>query len=362
MKESEARVEANVKSYYLSVVSNRWLSQRAEGIANVMIFLTALFAIIKKDTLLPGLAGLAITYAINITGSVVWVVRMACDLENNCVSLERIFEYTKLPSEAEWESKTQSKALQQWPNEGRIEFKNYETKYRAGLDPVLRGINLKIKPNEKIGICGRTGAGKSSLTLSLFRIIESTTGCILIDDIDISQLGLHEVRSKLAIIPQDPVLFTGTLRFNLSPTDEHSDQELWNALELSHLKAHVQKNLPSGLDHEVFEGGSNFSVGQRQLLCLARALLRRAKILIIDEATAAVDPETDDLIQKTIRKEFKNNTVLTKAHRLNTILDSERIVVLSQGRVLEMDSPNKLLQTTDSSFRSMAIDSGIIIK
>ena len=335
-----------------------------------MIFLIALFCVIQKESLQPGLAALAITYALNINGSMVWMVRMACDLENSCVALERILEYSKLTPEASWEQekgkiekgKMVPNVSEEWPQEGKIKFVDYKTTYRDGMEPVLNGINLIINSQEKIGICGRTGAGKSSLTLSLFRIIEATEGQIFIDGLDVSKLGLHQLRSKLAIIPQDPVLFTGSLRFNLDPTGEKCDKNLWSALELSHLKKHISENLEMGLDNEVSEGGSNFSVGQRQLICLARALLRNAKILILDEATAAVDPETDDLIQATIRKEFKDCTVLTIAHRLNTILDSTRIVVLSQGQIFEMDTPSNLLSNPNSSFHSMARDAGIISK
>ena len=363
VRESEEKVKQNVQSYYPSMISNRWLSIRIENLGNVMILFTAVFAVMKKDVMDPGIAGMAITYAINVIGSIVWMVRMACDLENNCVCLERIFEYTQLPPEADWDSsEKEKKSLENWPSEGKIEFKNYQTRYREGMELVLRGIDFQVNPEEKIGICGRTGAGKSSLTLALFRIIEPAGGSIYVDNIDVTHLGLHNLRSKLAIIPQDPVLFTGSLRFNLDPLGEHSDANLWNVLQLSHLKNHVVQNLVQGLDHEVSEGGSNFSVGQRQLICLARALLRRAKVLVLDEATAAVDPETDELIQTTIRKEFSHCTVLTIAHRLNTILDSDRILVLSKGQVEEVDSPLSLLKNPNSSFRSMAKDAGIALK
>ena len=208
VQESEEKVQKNVKSYYPSAVSNRWLSIRVESIANLMIFMTAVFAVLKKDSLDAGIAAMAITYAVNVTGSVVWMVRMACDLENNCVCLERIFEYTKLPSEADWEStEKEQKRLEDWPSEGKIEFKNYQTRYREGMDLVLKGIDFNINPEEKIGICGRTGAGKSSLTLALFRIIEPAGGSIFVDNIDVSQLGLHDLRSKLSIIPQVKSLF-----------------------------------------------------------------------------------------------------------------------------------------------------------
>ncbi|OTF78883.1 hypothetical protein BLA29_003395 [Euroglyphus maynei] len=213
--------------------------------------------------------------------------------------------------------------------------------------------------NNKVGIVGRTGAGKSTLTLALFRLLESSSGKIVIDDIDISLIGLHELRSKLSIIPQDPVLFSGTIRSNLDPFDIQSDEQLWRALEHSHLKQYVS-GLESGLDYPVAENGENLSVGQRQLICLARALLRKTKILILDEATAAIDLETDSLIQQTIRKEFADCTILTIAHRLNTIIDSNRVLVLDKGRVVEYDSPRKLLADRRSRFFALAKDAGLI--
>lgn len=285
---------------------------------------------------------------------------MLSEIENNCVAIERIAEYTNNPSEAPWENSKAVEIKKDWPLDGSIDFKDYQTRYREGLDPVLKGLSLNILPGEKIGICGRTGAGKSSLTLALFRIIEPTAGNIFIDGHDITKLGLHLLRSKLTIIPQDPVLFSGNLRFNLDPTGESSDAELWRALELSHLKDHVEKNLEGGLDHVVSEGGSNFSVGQRQLVCLARALLRKTQILILDEATAAVDLQTDQLIQKTIKDEFSDCTVLIVAHRLKTILDCDRIAVLSDGKLQEVGQPQDLLNQPDSSLRSMAQDAGLL--
>ena len=281
-----------------------------------------------------------------------WVVRMACQLESDCVAIERIMEFTNNEQEAPWINDVDID--KDWPSEGKISFENYQTRYREGLDLVLKGINVDIGSEEKLGICGRTGAGKSSLTLALFRIIEATDGKILIDGIDISTLGLHSLRSALTIIPQDPVLFAGDLRFNLDPVGEHADEDIWKSLELAHLKDHVSDNLPQGLDSEVNEGGANFSVGQRQLICLARALLRKTKILILDEATAAVDQETDNLIQTTLRNEFSDCTVLTIAHRLNTIMDAQRIAVFDNGIVKEIDAPEILMKTDGSILKSMS--------
>lgn len=222
---------------------------------------------------------------------------------------------------------------------------------------MLKQISFEIKAGHRVGVVGRTGAGKSSLTLALFRLIEPIDGTIIIDGVDTSQIGLYDLRSRLTIIPQDPVLFTGNLRLNLDPFGRHSDPELWTALELSHLKPFVA-SLEAGLNHPVSEGGDNLSVGQKQLICLARALLRKSKIIVLDEATAAVDIETDELIQTTIRNEFNDCTIVTIAHRLNTILDYDMILVMSRGQVAEYDSPKALLNDKNSIFFSMAKDSG----
>ena len=211
----------------------------------------------------------------------------------------------------------------------------------------------------KIGVVGRTGAGKSSLTLGLFRILESNNGSILIDNIDIKKIGLHDLRNKLTIIPQDPVLFSGTLRINLDPFENYSDEQLWLALENSHLAEFV-KSQEKKLLFECSEGGDNLSIGQRQLICLARALLRKTKILILDEATAAIDHNTDDLIQTTIRTAFSDCTVITIAHRLNTIMDSTRILVLDKGQIAEFDSPSSLLKDKNSIFYSMAVSANLV--
>ena len=359
IQESQNRMTTNVKSIYLNLMSNRWLGIRLEGIGNLFIFFAALFAVLARESLTPGQAGLSITSSLQIIGALVWVVRQACMLETDCVAIERIMEYTNNEQEAAWQVPQTDLRNSSWPEKGSIQFQDYQTRYRPGLDLVLKGINMDIHGQEKIGICGRTGAGKSSLTLALFRIIEASQGAITIDGQDISLLGLQTLRSRLTIIPQDPVLFTGDLRFNLDPVGEHKDDALWKSLEQSHLKDHILTNLSNGLDSEVTEGGTNFSVGQRQLICLARALLRKTQILVLDEATAAIDQETDDLIQKTLKMEFAHCTVLTIAHRLHTILDSDRIAVFEKGRLKEFDTPSNLLQTDDSSFKVMVNDSNL---
>uniref|UniRef100_A0A3P9AV66 Canalicular multispecific organic anion transporter 1-like n=1 Tax=Maylandia zebra TaxID=106582 RepID=A0A3P9AV66_9CICH len=358
LKHNEVTIDENLKSVYPWIVSNRWLAIRLEFVGNLVVFFSALFAVISRDSIDSGLVGLSISYALNVTQTLNWLVRMTSELETNIVAVERVSEYTELENEADWV--TDTRPPQQWPEAGRVKFENYKVRYRPELDLVLHGITCDIDSTEKIGIVGRTGAGKSSLTNCLFRIIEAAEGRILIDDVDISKIGLHDLRNRLTIIPQDPVLFSGSLRMNLDPFDKFSDEEIWRALELSHLKSYVS-GLQEGLQHEVAEGGENLSVGQRQLLCLARALLRKSRILILDEATAAVDLETDNLIQNTIRKEFSDCTVLTIAHRLHSIMDSSRVMVLDAGKVVEFDSPSNLLEK-EGHFYAMAKDAGITLE
>ncbi|OWK57673.1 Canalicular multispecific organic anion transporter 2 [Lonchura striata] len=353
---SDSKVDENQKSYYPGIVSNRWLGIRVEFVGNCIVLFAALFAVIGRNSLNAGLVGLSVSYALQVTLSLNWMVRMTSDLETNIVAVERIKEYSETETEAPWiiEGK---RPPENWPSKGDLEFVNYSVRYRKGLDLVLKDLNLQVHGGEKIGIVGRTGAGKSSMTLCLFRILEAVKGEIKIDGVKISEIGLHDLRSRLTIIPQDPVLFSGTLRMNLDPFNKYSDEEIWKALELSHLKRFVSSQ-PSMLDYECSEGGENLSVGQRQLVCLARALLRKTRILILDEATAAIDLETDDLIQMTIRTQFVDCTVLTIAHRLNTIMDYTRVLVLDNGTIAEFDTPANLI-AAKGIFYSMAKDAGL---
>nr|XP_046212969.1 ATP-binding cassette sub-family C member 3 isoform X5 [Oncorhynchus gorbuscha] len=353
---SDMKVDDNQKSYYPGIVSNRWLGVRIEFIGNCIVLFAALFAVIGKDKLNPGLVGLSVSYALLVTMSLNWMVRMTSDLESNIVAVERVKEYSETKTEAPWEVEDK-KPSPDWPSQGNVEFSDYSVRYREGLELVLKNLTLSVKGGEKIGIVGRTGAGKSSMTLCLFRLLEAAGGEITIDGVKISEIGLHDLRSKLTIIPQEPVLFSGSLRMNLDPFERYSDVEVWKALELSHLNKFVS-NQPAKLELECSEGGENLSVGQRQLVCLARALLRKTRILILDEATAAIDLETDDLIQSTIRTQFEDCTVFTIAHRLNTIMDYTRVLVLDKGQIAEFDTPTNLLFQR-GIFYGMAKDAGL---
>ncbi|CAF3803663.1 unnamed protein product [Adineta steineri] len=354
---SDGLLDRNQACYFASCVSNRWLAVRLETIANLLTLVTSLFAVLMRDRLTAGIAGLTITYAMQITQSLNWLVRMTSDIETNIVSVERIDEYAKLQSEAPWEI-PEKKPPTGWPTTGEIQIKNLSTRYRENLELVLKDLTVNIQPGEKIGIIGRTGSGKSSLCIALFRIIEPANGEIIIDNIDIRQLGLHDVRSKITIIPQDAVIFAGTVRFNVDPFGHYSDIEIWSALELVHMKERITA-MAGGLSDLLTEGGENLSAGERQLLCMARAILRKSKIFVLDEATAAIDMETDRLIQMTIRSAFKDATVLTIAHRLHTILDSTRILVLSNGRLQEFDEPQRLASNPKSAFAKLLRDANI---
>ncbi|XP_076446135.1 multidrug resistance-associated protein 1-like isoform X2 [Babylonia areolata] len=354
--ESRARVDRNQVFYFTWVAGIRWIQMALDFVTNVVVFAAAMLEIVSPNPS-GGSAGLSVSYALQLSYTLNYMVRMLTDFETNIVSVERIKEYSELPSEAPWVNRVR-RPIPTWPPRGRLEFRDFQTRYRPGLELVLKGVTCLIQGGEKIGIVGRTGAGKSSLSLALFRLIEAEGGAVLIDGVNIADLGLHDLRRRLTILPQEPVLFSGSLRFNLDPFEEHSDEALWRALEQAHLR-HFVSTLPGTLDFQCGEEGLNLSVGQRQLLCLARTLLRRTRVLVLDEATAAVDVETDALIQATVRQAFTHCTVLTIAHRLHTVLDCDRVLVLDAGMVQEFDSPQNLMAKPDSVFSAMLKDAGL---
>ncbi|PRP75003.1 hypothetical protein PROFUN_07396 [Planoprotostelium fungivorum] len=342
----------NNRAFFAFVTAGRWLGFRLDMMGVSVTTFAATFAILQRDHIDPGSVGLLLSYCFTVIGLLNMLVRNFTDAEAQMVSVERIHSYTLIDSEAP--STTPLKLPADWPSEGHICFYKVKARYREGLDLVLRGVSINIRPREKIGVVGRTGAGKSSLMLTLFRMIELSEGTITVDGVDISRLGLDVLRRKLAIIPQDPTLFSGTIRSNLDPFSEHTDAQIWQSLQDVRLKSIVE-GFQGGIDFKITEGGENLSIGSRQLMCLARAILRNAKVLVMDEATAAVDFETDDLIQRTIRTSFKETTVLTIAHRIHTVMDYDKILVLDRGMVAEFDAPQKLLNDTGSIFHSMRL-------
>ncbi|XP_029980719.1 multidrug resistance-associated protein 4-like isoform X2 [Sphaeramia orbicularis] len=342
------------EAWFLFLATSRWFAVRLDGICSVFVTITAFGCIYLRDGLDPGAVGLALSYAVTLTGMFQWGVRQSAEIENMMTSVERVVEYAELESEAPWE--TSNQPPHDWPTTGSITFDRVNFSYSASEPLILKNLTVVFTSREKVGIVGRTGAGKSSLISALFRLAEPE-GRILIDGVLTSDIGLHTLRQKMSIIPQDPVLFTGTMRKNLDPFRQHTDEDLWNALQEVQMKAAVE-DMPNKLETVLTESGSNFSVGQRQLVCLARAILRKNRILIIDEATANVDPRTDSLIQQTIRDKFQECTVLTIAHRLNTIIDCDRILVLDAGRIQEYDEPYVLLQNKDGLLYQMVQQTG----
>uniref|UniRef100_A0A8P4GUH6 ABC-type glutathione-S-conjugate transporter n=1 Tax=Dicentrarchus labrax TaxID=13489 RepID=A0A8P4GUH6_DICLA len=355
--QADRRIDNNQEAYFPRFVATRWLAVNLEFLGNLLVLAAAILSVRGRNELTPGIVGLAVSHSLQVTGILSWIVRSWTDVENNIVSVERVKEYDNTPKEAVWTLEG-SLLPAAWPTSGNIQFEDYGLQYRKGLDWALNNISIDIQDREKVGIVGRTGAGKSSLALGIFRILEAAKGQISIDGINIAQIGLHDLRSRITIIPQDPVLFSGSLRMNLDPFDTCSDEDLWKALELAHLSSFVLA-LPQKLNHQCCEGGENLSLGQRQLLCLARALLRKTRILVLDEATAAVDLKTDQLIQSTIRAQFDDCTVLTIAHRLNTIMDYTRIIVMDHGTIAEMDSPSQLIRL-QGKFYQMCLEAGLV--
>ncbi|XP_063981696.1 ATP-binding cassette subfamily C member 4-like [Diachasmimorpha longicaudata] len=318
-------------------------------------FITYSFIILKNDSTFAGDVGLAISQILILCGMLQYGMRQTAEMVAQMTSVERVLQYTKLEKEGPFNSEINCKPPATWPLKGQIEFDHVYLRYSEDEEPVLKDLNVTIESGMKVGIVGHTGAGKSSLIAALLNL-EKLEGIIRIDGIDTKKIGLHDLRRKISIIPQEPMLFTATLRDNLDPFHQFKDDQLWSALEEVELKAQSQS-----LDYLVTQGGTNFSAGQRQLLCLARAIVRNNKIIILDEATANIDPTTDALIQRTIRDKFKDCTVLTIAHRLNTVMDSDRILVIEHGKIVEYDYPHELLRKEDGYLTNMANETGIVM-
>lgn len=341
--ENVNRVNANLRMDFHNNGSNEWLGFRLELIGSFILCMSALFmTILPSSIIAPENVGLALSYGLSLNSTLYWAIYMSCFLENKMVSVERIKQFSVIPSEAEW-TKKDSLPPPNWPARGDVELRNVQVRYRPDTPLVLKGISLSISGGEKIGVVGRTGGGKSTLIQVLFRLVEPSGGKIIIDGIDISALGLHDLRSRFGIIPQEPVLFEGTVRSNIDPTGLYSDDEIWKSLERCQLKD-VVTSKPEKLDSAVVDSGDNWSVGQRQLLCLGRVMLKKSRLLFMDEATASVDSQTDGVIQKIIREDFASCTIISIAHRIPTVMDCDRVLVMDAGRVKEFDRPSRLLE------------------
>lgn len=341
--------DTNNIAYLFLSAANIWLEVRMDYLGACIVLTAAITSITEGPD--SGLVGLGLLYALTITNYLNWVVRNLADLEVQMGAVKKVHSFLNMESENYDGYLDASQVPKDWPQEGEIKIENLCVRYENNLKPVLKHVKAYIKPGQKVGICGRTGSGKSSLSLAFFRMVDIFDGRIVIDGIDISKLPLHTLRSRLSIILQDPILFSGSIRFNLDPECKCTDDTLWEALEIAQLKNMV-KSLPGGLDAMVTEGGENFSVGQRQLFCLARAFVRKSSILIMDEATASIDMATENILQKVVMTAFADRTVVTIAHRVHTILTADLVIVMKRGNILEYDTPENLLSQEDGIFAS----------
>ncbi|KAK7299953.1 hypothetical protein RJT34_10784 [Clitoria ternatea] len=332
-----------------------WLCFRLDMLSAITFAFSLIFLIsIPTGIIDPGIAGLAVTYGLNLNMIQAWVIWTLCNLENKIISVERILQYTSIPSEPPLVIE-ESQPDPSWPSHGEVDIQDLQVRYAPHLPLVLRGLTCTFRGGLKTGIVGRTGSGKTTLIQTLFRIVEPTAGQIMIDSINISSIGLHDLRSRLSIIPQDPTMFEGTVRNNLDPLEEYTDEQIWEALDKCQLGDEVRKK-EGKLDSTVSENGENWSMGQRQLVCLGRVLLKKSKVLVLDEATASVDTATDNLIQQTLREHFSDSTVIIIAHRITSVLDSDMVLLLSQGLIEEYNSRTKLLENKSSSFAQLVAE------
>uniref|UniRef100_A0A8C8SXQ9 ATP binding cassette subfamily C member 9 n=1 Tax=Pelusios castaneus TaxID=367368 RepID=A0A8C8SXQ9_9SAUR len=341
--------DTNNIAYLFLSAANRWLEVRTDYLGACIVLTAAVTSITYGSD--SGLLGLGLLYALTVTNYLNWVVRNLADLEVQMGAVKKVNSFLNMESENYEGTMEPSQVPEDWPQEGEIKIEDLCVRYENNLKPVLKHVKAYIKPGQKVGICGRTGSGKSSLSLAFFRMVDIFDGKIVIDGIDICKLPLHTLRSRLSIILQDPILFSGSIRFNLDPECKCTDDRLWEALEIAQLKNMV-KSLPGGLDAVVTEGGENFSVGQRQLFCLARAFVRKSSILIMDEATASIDMATENILQKVVMTAFADRTVVTIAHRVHTILTADLVIVMKRGNILENDTPENLLSQEDGIFAS----------
>ncbi|XP_022737847.1 ABC transporter C family member 10-like isoform X1 [Durio zibethinus] len=342
-------IDTNASPFFHSFSANEWLIHRLETFSATVLASAALcMVLLPPGTFSSGFIGMALSYGLSLNMSLVFSIKNQCTIANNIISVERLNQYMYIPSEAP-EVIEGNRPPSNWPAAGKVDICDLQIRYRAGAPLVLRGISCTFQEGHKIGIVGRTGSGKTTLISALFHLVEPAGGKIVVDGIDISTIGLHDLRSRFGIIPQDPTLFNGIVRYNLDPLSQHTDLEIWEVLDKCQLQEAVQEK-EKGLDSLVVQDGSNWSMGQRQLFCLGRALLRRSRILVLDEATASIDNATDLILQKTIRTEFADCTVITVAHRIPTVMDCTMVLAISDGKLVEYDEPTKLMEREGSLF------------
>ncbi|BAT98412.1 hypothetical protein VIGAN_09206500 [Vigna angularis var. angularis] len=346
-------VDTDATLFFHSNVATEWLLLRIEALQNLTVITSALLLVLfPQGYVSSGLVGLSLSYALSLTSSHIFWTRWYCNLLNYLISVERIKQFVHLPSEPPAIVKDH-KPTSSWPSKGRIDLQALQIRYRPNAPLVLKGITCTFREGSRVGVVGRTGSGKSTLISALFRLVEPASGDILIDGINICSMGLKDLRMKLSIIPQEPTLFKGSIRTNLDPLGLYSDDEIWKALGKCQLKETIS-HLPNLLDSLVSDEGGNWSLGQRQLFCLGRVLLKRNRILVLDEATASIDSATDAILQRIIRQEFEACTVITVAHRVPTVIDSDMVMVLSYGKMVEYDEPSKLMDTNSSFSKLVA--------
>ncbi|XP_078680321.1 ATP-binding cassette sub-family C member 9-like isoform X2 [Branchiostoma floridae x Branchiostoma belcheri] len=348
------QIDQNTLAFLFLNTANRWLGVRLDYLGAFVVLWAAMcsLAVAVYSDLPVGLVGLALTYALMVSTYLNWGVRNIADIEMQMDAVHMVSTFSEMPIEPYRKAEGNVEPHREWPGRGEIVLEHLSTRYAPDLPAVLKEVDLRIKPGENVGICGKTGSGKSSLSMALFRMIDNFQGKIVIDGIDIADVPLSTLRSRLTIIPQDPILFSGTIRFNLDPAGQYNDKELWDAVEIAQLKPLVV-SFPEGLDTAVREGGSNFSIGQRQLFCLARAFVRKSRVLVMDEATALVDMETEAVLHRVVKTAFTSCTVITIAHRVENILECDRVLVFGGGRIVENNKPSVLLQQEDSIFSSL---------
>ena len=335
--------------------ADNWFCMHLDIFSHLYLGFVIFYAIYYIDSYTAAAVGLMLGYSSQFSEQLLETMEQSTKVEKSLISMERCVSYTKIPPESQRSMKNEEEVLKNWPQQGSVNFNHFNMRYRPNCEPALKDIDLVIEPGEKLGIVGRTGSGKSSLCLGMFRIVEALSGSINIDNIDISKISLKKLRRSISIVPQEPFLVEGTLKDNLDPVNEHTEEEIMNVLDKVKFfdMMEASTKMVKGIHTHIKEYGNNMSFGCRQLVCFARAILRKSKIIILDEATSSVDQRTEDIIQRAVEDTFKDSTVITIAHRIQTVRKCDRIVVMEDGKIAEIGKPNDLIQDENSKFYSL---------